>query len=183
VTDEFRRELLTLIPALRAFAFSFVRNETDMDDLVQECLVKAIANQHLFTPGTNLKAWLFTILRHSFTTSFHKAKRVKPGSTDEMSEVPVSGQTQDWSAYGQDIRRALMRLSPAHREVLIMIGALGTSYEEAAGILGCSLGTVKSRLNRARHQLAKELGITCVDEVAVANPGPLPSHSWQTAPL
>lgn len=150
-------EIVSLIPALRAFARSFYRNETDADDLVQETLTKGIANIHQFTPGTSMKSWLFTIMRNTFYTKVRIAGREGPGTADCVSARPAVDPTQEWSARGRDIAMALQRLPQAQREIIVLIGVMGTSYEDAAKICGCAIGTVKSRLNRARLRLLEEL--------------------------
>ncbi|MCX2721546.1 sigma-70 family RNA polymerase sigma factor [Roseibium salinum] len=151
-------EIVELIPALRAFARTFYYDTNDADDLVQETLTKAIARIHQFTPGTNMKSWLFTIMRNTFYTKIRVQKRETPASADCASLRVAVDSTQEWSMKGKELSRALHRLSPLQREVLVLIGVMGVSYEDAAVILGCAIGTVKSRLNRARWKLLEELG-------------------------
>lgn len=151
-------ELVSLIPALRAFARTFYRDADEADDLVQETLTKAIAKIHQFTEGTSMKSWLFTIMRNTFYTRIKIARREAPGAADCASARPAVDPTQEWSARGREISEALQRLSDAQREVLVLIGVLGVSYEDAASICGCAIGTIKSRLNRARVRLLEELG-------------------------
>jgi RNA polymerase sigma-70 factor (ECF subfamily) len=151
-------EVVAYIPALRAFARSFCRNPIDADDLVQETLTKAIANIHQFQPGTRLKSWLFTIMRNTYCTRFALAKREAPGADDCVSLVPAVGATQEWSLRGLEISQAISRLSGGQQEVILMIAILGNSYEETARRCGCAVGTIKSRLNRARSTLLVELG-------------------------
>ncbi|WP_265517960.1 sigma-70 family RNA polymerase sigma factor [Nitratireductor luteus] len=153
-----KSEIVELIPALRAFARTFCRDVTDADDLVQETLTKALANLHQFRPGTSMKSWLFTILRNTFYTRVKVAKREAPGSADCVSGDPFVGATQEWSARGLEIHNAIQRLPENQREVMMLIGVLGASYEEASEICGCAMGTIKSRLNRARLRLLQELG-------------------------
>lgn len=145
--------ITALIPALRAFARTLVRNPTDADDLVQETLMKGIANVHRFQPGTSLKSWLFTILRNTFYTSVKISNREHPGAAGCVSEDCMLLPSQEWSLRGLELREALERLPEDQREVLVMIGVLGISYEEAAVICGCAVGTIKSRLNRARNRM------------------------------
>lgn len=151
------REVVELIPALRAFARTFCRSPSDADDLVQETLAKAIANLHRFEPGTKLKSWLFTIMRNTFLTNVAKSRRE---TTGVEIEDPSSGPQapQEWSAQVREVRAAIGRLPQAQREVLVLVGMLGVSYEEAARICDCAVGTVKSRLSRARAALLVELG-------------------------
>lgn len=169
-----KAEIVELIPALRAFARTFYRDVTDADDLVQETLTKGLANLHQFQPGTSMKSWLFTIMRNTFYTRIKVAKREAPGSADCVSGNPSIGATQEWSARGLEIHNAIQRLPENQREVMMLIGVLGASYEEAAEICGCAVGTIKSRLNRARLRLLQEMGESSSHtavERAEASPG------------
>lgn len=150
--------IVDLIPALRAFARSFCRDPSDADDLVQETLTKGIAHIDRFEPGTRMKSWLFTIMRNTFYTRIRISNREAPGLADCVSAMPVAEATQEWSLRGQELKEAIDRLPPHYREVLVLIGVLGVSYEEAAAICGCAIGTVKSRLNRGRAHLLEHLG-------------------------
>ena len=153
-----RDEIVRLIPALRAFARTFYRNSCDADDLVQETLTKGLAKLHLFEPGTNMKSWLFTIMRNTFYTRYKKHSREAPGRADCVAARPTVDPTQDWSVRGTEIQEAMQRLPEQQREVLVLVGVLGISYEEAADICDCAIGTIKSRVNRARLRLLQELG-------------------------
>ena len=153
-----REELVKLIPALRAFARTFYRSATDADDLVQETLTKALASIHQFRPGTSMKSWLFTIMRNTFYTRVRVAAREAPGAADCVSTKPAVDPTQEWSARGRELQEALYRLPQQQREILVLVGIAGVTYEDAAAICGCAMGTVKSRLNRARLRLLEELG-------------------------
>jgi RNA polymerase sigma-70 factor (ECF subfamily) len=153
-----RNEVVSLIPALRAFARTFYRDVNDADDLVQETLTKALGAIHQFRPGTSMKSWLFTIMRNTFYTRARKAGREGPGVADDAAARPVVVPTQEWTSRGREIRQALLRLPDQQREVVVLIGVLGMSYEEAAEICGCAMGTIKSRLNRARARLLQEMG-------------------------
>lgn len=153
-----RGEVVALIPALRAFARTFCRRPEDADDLVQETLLKALGNLDKYQPGTRLKSWLFTIMRNCFCTKASRAKRETIGISPEMSVHMITAPTQEHGARLSEIQRALHRLPPHQREILTLIVILGETYEDAADICGCAVGTVKSRLNRARRQLYCELG-------------------------
>lgn len=153
-------EIVQLIPALRAFARTFCRDTNDADDLVQETLTKGLASIHQFEPGTSMKSWLFTIMRNTFYTRIKIAVREAPAAADCASSRPATDPTQEWSARGKEIAAAIQRLPTQQREVLMLVGVLGVSYEDAADICGCAMGTVKSRLNRARLKLLEELGET-----------------------
>lgn len=151
-------EIVELIPALRAFARTFYQDVNDADDLVQETLMKGLAHLHQFEAGTSMKSWLFTIMRNTFYTKIKIAKREAPGVADCVSAKPKVNASQEWSARGVEIHNAIQRLPKQQREVIMLIGVLGMSYEEAASICNCAMGTVKSRLNRARLRLLAELG-------------------------
>jgi RNA polymerase sigma-70 factor (ECF subfamily) len=152
-SQDFKSELLGLIPFLRAFARSLTGNQEAADDLAQETLVKAWQSRDSFIPGTNLKAWLFTILRNQFYSDRRRAWRQAPWDQEAAERIPGSGSDQSWAAELSDTARALRCLSDEQREALILVGAGGFSYEDAARICGCAVGTVKSRVARARKAL------------------------------
>jgi RNA polymerase sigma-70 factor (ECF subfamily) len=156
-----RDEVLGLIPALRAFAWSLCHNRSDADDLVQDTLIKAWSNRQRFEPGTNLRAWLFTILRNTYYTTILRRRREVRDEAGEYAGALKSPPTQDWSIALHSLQDAMRKLPDEHREALVLVGAAGLSYEEAAEICGCALGTIKSRVNRARTRLLK---IMCVDD-------------------
>jgi len=149
----FKAGLIELIPFLRAFARSLCGNPEMADDLAQETLVKAWQARDMFTPGTNLKAWLFTILRNQFYSDRRRAWRQAPWDQDAAERIPGSAGEQTWAAELSDTARALTSLSDEQREALILVGAGGFSYEDAAAICHCAVGTVKSRVARARKTL------------------------------
>lgn len=150
---EFKTGLLELIPFLRAFARSLCGNPDTADDLAQETLVKAWQSRNTFAPGTNLKAWLFTILRNQFYSDRRRAWRQAPWDQDAAERIPGASEEQSWAAELSDTARALTSLSDEQREALILVGAGGFSYEAAAQICNCAVGTVKSRVARARKTL------------------------------
>ncbi len=152
---EWRNEVVAMIPALRAFAWSLSHNGSDADDLVQDTLIKAWSNRDKFEPGTNLRAWLFTILRNTYYTQVIRRRREVRDETGEYANNMRTPPTQDWSVAMRALQSALAQLPDEHREALILVGAAGLSYEEAAEICGCALGTIKSRVNRARARLLK----------------------------
>jgi RNA polymerase sigma-70 factor (ECF subfamily) len=155
---DFQDDLVALLPQLRAFARALTGGDTAFaDDLVQDTAVKALQARSSFAEGTNLKAWLFTILRNNLR-SVMRSKRVKSEVSDEGLEnflwrPPAQEDRLEFEAF----KRAFRLLSPAHREVLILVGVHGYAYEKAAEIAGCEVGTVRSRLNRARNQLKRML--------------------------
>jgi RNA polymerase sigma-70 factor (ECF subfamily) len=150
-------DLIACIPHLRAFARFLTGNRERADDLVQDAVVRALTAAHQFQPGTNLKAWIFTILRNLYYNEIRK-NRVKLQSIDEMAiDEPAMPATQEASLEFGDFRRAFWQLGEDQREVLILVGASGLSYEEAAKVCNCPTGTIKSRVSRARRELLKTL--------------------------
>ncbi|MEQ8393536.1 sigma-70 family RNA polymerase sigma factor [Thalassobaculum sp.] len=150
------REILELLPSLRAFARSLTRSPADADDLVQETLTRALTNIRQFTPGTNLRAWLFTIQRNRFYAICSKRSREPAVMVDDIQwarEAP----SQLWSVMLSDVDRGFNRLPSEQREALMLVGGNGLSYEEAAEICGCAVGTIKSRVSRARSALLQLL--------------------------
>ncbi len=158
-STSFRDGLLAAVPTLRAFAVSLAKNSDRADDLVQETLVKAWDKQGSFQPGTNLKAWLFTILRNEFYSQMRKRRREVEDSDGSIIARLSVHPSQDGSSDLSDFRRALALLPEDQREAIILIGASGFSYEEAAEICGCAVGTIKSRVSRARTRLQQILAI------------------------
>ncbi|TGD95499.1 sigma-70 family RNA polymerase sigma factor [Methylobacterium nonmethylotrophicum] len=158
VLPEFRDGLLQAVPSLRAFALSLTSNPARADDLVQDTLLKGWQHRARFQAGTNLNAWLFTILRNIFYSDHRKRVREvedQDGSyAARLATAPHQGDRLDV----EDLQSALAKLPPDQREALVLVGAEGVSYEEAAAIMGCKVGTVKSRVSRARGRLAELLG-------------------------
>jgi len=151
-------DLLDQLPALNAFARRFYRTQTDADDLVQETVLKALTNLDKFEEGTKLKSWLFTIMRNAFNTRFAIAKREAPGFEDCISDLRIVAPSQEWSLLSQEVEQACTLLPDHYRLVLNAVVLEEMSYDETAAELGCAVGTVKSRLNRARHQLIAQFG-------------------------
>ena len=158
-------EMLSTIPSLRAFAFSLCGNGDRADDLVQETLMKAWINQNSFTQGTSMSAWLFTILRNVFYSEYRKRRREVEDAEGTMAARLVSVPEQNGHMDLQDLRSALAKLPPEQREALILVGGSGFAYEEAAQICGCALGTLKSRVNRARTAIAALMALETTSEV------------------
>ncbi|MBN2739803.1 MAG: RNA polymerase sigma factor [Rhodobacteraceae bacterium] len=154
-----REELPEHLGALRAFALSLTRNGASADDLVQDTIVKAWSNIDKFEKGTNLRAWLFTILRNTFYSDRRKRKREVADPDGVHAASLFEKPAHDGRLAMNDFVRAFDQLSPEHREVLTLVGASGFSYEEAAGMMSVAVGTVKSRANRARARLAEMLGL------------------------
>jgi RNA polymerase sigma-70 factor (ECF subfamily) len=157
--DETRPDdVVAYIPALRAFAWTLTRRHQEVDDLVQDTLLKAIAKRQSYTAGTNMRAWLFTIMRNTFLTGAKKATRERTGDAECVSGRPSVPATQDWTVRGNEVWNAVMRLPGHYREALILVLLLGESYESTARICGIAIGTVKSRVNRARCLVMESLG-------------------------
>lgn len=157
VSNELRQALLDTIPSLRAFAMSLCGNATRADDLVQETLVKAWANFSSFQEGSNLKAWLFTILRNEFYSQMRKKGREVEDADGELTSRLSDLGRQEGHLDLEDMKRALLELPAEQREAIILVGASGMSYEEAAEVCQTAVGTVKSRVSRARSKLAELL--------------------------
>lgn len=150
-------EMVALVPQLHTFARSLTRDGVRADDLVQEALLRAFDNIERFKPGTNLKAWLFTIVRNEHYSQLRRRKFEANGvSTDSLPEPTVPAD-HDGELELRDLNRALSALSPGQRTALILVSASGFSYEEAAAICGCAVGTIKSRVARARNTLLQML--------------------------
>ena len=157
MSEELQSALLDVLPHLRAFARSLTRNRDQADDLVNDTIVRAISASDQFTPGTNFKAWIFTILRNLFYNEGRK-RHSKFSSLDDLTmNEPSIGASQESSLEFCDFRRAFWQLNPDQREVLILVGASGLSYEEAAAVCDCRVGTIKSRVSRARADLKRML--------------------------
>jgi RNA polymerase sigma-70 factor (ECF subfamily) len=156
--------LLAEIPSLRAFALSLSGNGDRADDLVQDTLMKAWANAASFMEGTNMRAWLFTIMRNTFFSQYRKSRREVQDVEGEAAARLVAMPDQLSHLDFADFRSRLDRLPPDQREALVLIGASGFSYEEAAEICGCAVGTIKSRVNRARRRLIEQLSLGAAEE-------------------
>lgn len=163
-SSQITADLLAVVPNLRAFAVSLCGNVDHADDLVQETLVKAWTNIDSFAEGTNLRAWLFTILRNIYYSEYRKRRREIADPDGAFAAKLSTGPAQSGHMDMLDFRAALQQLPDDQREALILIGASGLSYEEAAGICGCAIGTMKSRVNRARNRLAEVLSISSGSE-------------------
>jgi RNA polymerase sigma-70 factor (ECF subfamily) len=156
---EFKRLLVAVLPALRRFTVSLTRDPVAADDLVQDNILRACRSRDRFEPGTNLEAWTFTILRNAFYRSRRKARDLQDedGSrTARLATLPDQAGHLDL----QDVRSAIERLAPMMREALILVAIENLTHEEAAAVMNCRIGTVKSRVWRAREQLARMLGYT-----------------------
>lgn len=164
--DRFRTDLVALIPFLRAFAHTLCGRREEADDLCQEALAKAWQARKTFEAGTNLKAWLFVILRNQFYSEKRHAWRQRPWDQGVADQTLVTSGEQQSALSLSDLARTLRKLPDEQREALILVGAGGFSYEETAAICKCPVGTIKSRVARARATLAQALEA----ELPVAKP-------------
>lgn len=156
---DFKRQLLNALPSLRAFGVSLCGQHDRADDLVQETVMKAWSKQESFELGTNIKAWLFTILRNEFYSQLRKRGR-EVADTDETYSSKLSVHPNQIGQMDmQDFLSALGKIPDDQREAIILVCASGFSYEEAAEICDCKIGTIKSRINRARARLQELMGV------------------------
>jgi RNA polymerase sigma-70 factor (ECF subfamily) len=153
--EEVSVTLIEILPDMRAFARSLTKERILADDLVQDATVRALTSAHLYTPGTNFKAWIFTIIRNCFYNDIRLRQRLT-SLPDGLPDIGERG-GQEIPLELCDFRRAFWQLCFEHREVLMLIGPSGLSYEEAAAVCGCAVGTVKSRVSRARAELHRIL--------------------------
>ena len=158
----FNQELVTLIPYLRAFARSLCRDRSEADDLTQETLTRAWQARNSYEPGTNMRAWLLKILRNSYYSDRRRARRQVVWNDETAERILVSNGSQSSSLDLGELHRAMATLPDEQREALILVGAGGVAYEEAAAICGCALGTIKSRVARARRAVLASLNGTGV---------------------
>ena len=163
--DDVRGAMLAAVPSLRAFAISLCGDVDRANDLVQETLLRAWSHLDSFEPGTNMSAWLFTILRNHFRTEYRKRRREVEDADGGYAERLTAREEQTAHIEFNELREGLMKLSADQREALILVGASGFSYEEATKICNCAVGTIKSRVNRARLRLAETLGVENVQEI------------------
>ena len=150
----FKASLIPLIPHLRAFSFSLCRRRDLAEDMAQDALAKAWGARSSYQPGTNLKAWLFTILRNEVLSHHRRAWRQMPWDAEAAEKIAGPLEEQGWASELSDVGRALFRLPIQHREALILVAVGGFSYAEAAIIGKAAVGTMKSRVARARAMLA-----------------------------
>ncbi len=169
VEDTLRDQMLAAVPHLRAFAVSLTNHPDRADDLVQDTILRAWANGDRFERGTNLNAWLFTILRNLFHSEYRKRKReVEDGDGAFAARLKTHPNQQAHLDY-EDFRIALAKLPLDQREALLLVGAQGLSYEEAAEVCNVAIGTVKSRVNRARAKLVVLLDLRDENDIGPDN--------------
>jgi len=153
VTTLIEDDLIACLPDLRAYARSLTRNRHDADDLVQDTVVRIMNSADRFQPGTNFKAWAFTILRNRFLNEFvAKRKQTRDMDDSEMEQVPTSARQEEGLELA-DFQRIFHQLPEDHRSILALVAGSGMAYEDVAKVLECAVGTVKSRVHRARMAL------------------------------
>jgi RNA polymerase sigma-70 factor (ECF subfamily) len=158
--QEFGRLVEAQIPRLRRYARALTRDVTRADDLVQSCLVRAVAKQHLWQPGTDLRAWLFTILHNQYVNDVRRSAR--QGANVQIDDVASTLSTQSNafdSVQLRDLETAIAKLPPEQRQVILLVGLEGLPYDEVASILQVPIGTVRSRLSRGRDNLRQLMGM------------------------
>jgi RNA polymerase sigma-70 factor (ECF subfamily) len=157
--NDFARSLEAEIPRLRRYARALTRDVSRADDLVQSCLARAVAKQHLWQYGTNLRAWLFTILHNQHVNDVRRGTR--EGNNVELDQAPpMTVLSNAMPALElRDLERAIAKLSPEQRQVILLVGLEGLAYEEVAAVLKVPVGTVRSRLSRGRDELRRLMGV------------------------
>ena len=163
-SETLKEDLIRAIPNMRAFAISLCGNPDRADDLVQEALTKAWSKLDTFEEGTNLKAWLLTILRNFYYSEFRKRRREVADSEGEHAARLACHPAQYGHVDMAEMNRALNELPPDQKEALLLVSAEGFSYEEAAEICDCAVGTIKSRVNRARKKLSEIMHVADANE-------------------
>lgn len=158
-----REELVTHLGVLRAFALNLTRNDATADDLVQDTVVKAWKNIDKFEQGTNMRAWLYTILRNTFYSDYRKRRREVQDSEGHFAATLSVKPDHDGRLAMDDFMVAFNQLGDEQREALTLVGASGFAYHEAAEMCGVATGTMKSRVNRARARLAELLNLNAHD--------------------
>ncbi|HEY8617350.1 sigma-70 family RNA polymerase sigma factor [Phenylobacterium sp.] len=159
MSDGLLDEIKPLIPKLRAYAIVLTRSVTDADDLVQDALLRAWRYRSGYTPGTNVKAWLFRILRNEFLNKVQNAGRMTEDPDGKLAAQLVSAPEQELNLRYKELMGGLASLSEDTREALLLTVGAGFTYEQAAQVCGCPIGTIKSRVNRARDALAKYIDL------------------------
>ena len=164
--------MLNTLPHLRAFARGLCGRPDYADDLVQEAAIKAWAARDRFTPGTSMRAWTFAILRNHYLSEIRKNRRMTDMEDEDAHRLLVMEAGQEDHVHLSDMQAALAKLPPERREAVLLVGAVGFTYEEAASICEVAVGTMKSRVARARSELASLLGEEAVLEVTGTTPPP-----------
>lgn len=155
--NSFVKEIVGARGSLLPFATSLTHDVTRAQDLVQETITKALEKEHTFTPGTNLRAWLFTILRNEFLSQWRRRRREVEDPNDFLVGQLHVGPSQEWTVEYSEVLELIQALPTRQQEALMLVGQFGYSYEQTAEKLKCAVGTVKSRVNRARKSLTRFL--------------------------
>lgn len=158
MTTSIDNDILACLPHLRAFARSLTGDRDRADDLVQDAVLRALSAHEQYTPGTNFKAWIFTILRNLYFNEFRRNRALMRPLEAADLEMHATAPSQQAGLEFDDFRRAFKTLPAEQREALVLVGADGFRYEEAAAICGCPVGTIKSRVARARGEIERLLG-------------------------
>ena len=161
---DFAKLLEAEIPRLRRYARALTRDPVNADNLVQNCLVRAVAKQHLWQHGTDLRAWLFTIMHNQHVNNVRSG--VREGLKVELGEAPTIAvkPSADGTLELRDLKRAMSKLATEQREVILLVGLEGMPYEDVAAVLNVPVGTVRSRLSRGRDQLRRLMGMDGLGE-------------------
>lgn len=162
---EVQKQIIAAVPAMRGYAIALCRDCDRADDLVQDTLVRALAALDRFDPATCLNAWLFTIMRNRFRSEYRKRRRMVEDPDGAYATKLTSAPAQNAGLDLEDFFSMLDQISPEQREAVMMVGASGMSYEAAAEIAGVPVGTIKSRVNRARDRLSQLLGVASVEDL------------------
>lgn len=159
MTADFHQNLIETLPALKAFAIVLTRNREMADDLVQDTALRAIDRCDQFMPGTSLKAWAFTLMRNIHIDRLRQQRRRPTAELDEtlMDQVATVAAGQEHKLMLQDVMDNVMKLGREQREALLLVAAQGLSYEQTAEICGCPIGTIRSRISRARRELERNM--------------------------
>jgi len=175
--SDFARLLETEIPRLRRYARALTRDQSRADDLVQSCLCRAVAKQHLWEPGTDLRAWLFTILHNQYVNDVRRSMREGVSiPVEDVGPSLITAADADASLQLRDLERAIARLPDEQRQVILLVGLEGMRYEEVAAILRIPIGTVRSRMSRGRETLRILMGMR---EETAAAPARVQSISFE----
>src|SRR5688572_9452012 len=167
--SDFHSRLEEQIPRLRRYARALTRDANRADDLVQDTLVRALAKQHLWQVGTNLRAWLFTLMHNQHVNDVRRSNREGGNiNVEDIAAVLVANTDPTASRQLRELERGLARLPLEQRESILLVGLEGLRYDEAASVLGVPIGTVRSRLSRGREALRKLMGLDESDAPAAA---------------
>jgi RNA polymerase sigma-70 factor (ECF subfamily) len=178
MSDVFRDGIVELIPAARAYATVLTRHKGDADDLVQDTLMRAWRFRDGFAAGTNLKAWLFKILRNEFVALIYARRNLVQDVDGRYAARLVSAADQDWRLAYSELLDGLDQLTPDTREALLLVAATGLTCEEAAQVCGCAVGTIKSRVSRARQRLAELVDVDLPLAQDRQGRRPVPARQW-----